>query len=91
MGFINLGKLNIRKRNSCARELVSLSDVQPSSVYKSHILNGPINKLYISNTYHVLLFIEASVKLCVQRCIENQTFADLYVSILCLKDTFLIA
>ena len=47
MGFINLGRLNIRKRNSCASALVSLSDVQPPSVYKSHILNGPINKLYI--------------------------------------------
>ena len=48
MGFINLGRLNIRKRNSCASALVSLSDVQPPSVYKSHILNGPINKLYLS-------------------------------------------
>ena len=47
MGFINLGRLNIRKRNSCASALVSLSDVQPPSVYKSHILNGPINNLYI--------------------------------------------
>ena len=45
MGFINLGRLNIRKRNSCASALISLSDVQPPSVYKSHILNGPINKL----------------------------------------------
>ena len=49
MGFINLGRLNIRKRNSCASALVSLSDVQPSSVYKSHILNGPIKKLYLSS------------------------------------------
>ena len=47
MGFINLERLNIRKRNSCASTLLSLSDVQPPSVYKSHILNGPINKLYI--------------------------------------------
>ena len=47
MGFINLGRLNIRKRNSCASALVSLSDVQPPEVYKSHILNGPINKLYL--------------------------------------------
>ena len=47
MGFINLGRLNIRKRNSCASALVSLSDVQPPSVYKSHIFNGPITKLYI--------------------------------------------
>ena len=48
MGFINLGRLNIRKRNSCASALISLSDVQPPSVYKSHILNGLINKLYVS-------------------------------------------
>ena len=48
MGFINLGRLKIRKRNSCASALVSLSDVQPSSVYKSHIFNGSINKLYLS-------------------------------------------
>ena len=47
MGFINLGRLNIRKRNSCASALVSLSDVQPPSVCKSYILDGPINKLYI--------------------------------------------
>ena len=47
MGFINLARLNIQKRNLCASALVSLSDVQPPSVYKSHILNGPINKLYI--------------------------------------------
>ena len=47
MGFINRGRLNIRKRNSCASALVSLSDIQPPSVYKSHILNGQINKLYI--------------------------------------------
>ena len=47
MGFINLGRLNIRKRNLWASALVSLSDVQPPSVYKFHILNGPINKLYI--------------------------------------------
>ena len=51
MGFINLGKLNIRKRNSCASALVSLSDIQPPSVYKSHILNRPINKLYILDIY----------------------------------------
>ena len=43
MGFINLGRLNIRKRSA----LVYLSDVQPPSVYKSHIVNGPINKLYL--------------------------------------------
>ena len=48
MGFINLRRLNSRKRNSCAGALVSLSDVQPPSIYKSNILNGPINKLYIT-------------------------------------------
>ena len=47
MGFINLGRLNILKRNSSASAFVSLSDVQPPSVYKSQILNGPINKVYI--------------------------------------------
>ena len=30
--------LNTRKRNSCASALFSLLDVQPSSVYKSHIV-----------------------------------------------------
>ena len=50
MGFINRGRLNIRKRNSCASARVSLSDVQPPSVYKSHILNGPIKKLYITHS-----------------------------------------
>ena len=39
MGFIKLGRLNIRKRNSCASALVSLSDVQPPSFYKSRRLN----------------------------------------------------
>ena len=55
MGFINLGRLNIRKRNSYASALVSLSDLQPPSVYKSHILNGPINKLYLLllNNFHI--------------------------------------
>ena len=47
MGFSSLGRLNIRKRNLCASALVSLSDVQPPSVHKSHILNEQINKLYI--------------------------------------------
>ena len=47
MGFINLERLNIRKGNLCASALVSLLDAQPPSVYKSHILNEPINKLYI--------------------------------------------
>ena len=54
MGFINLGRLNIRKRNSCANALVSLSDVQPPSVYNSHILNGPINKLYIKIPFYIM-------------------------------------
>ena len=49
MGFVNLGSLNIRKRNSCASALVSLSDVQAPSVYKSHILSRPINKLYVTH------------------------------------------
>ena len=48
MGFISLGRLNIQKRNSCARALVTISDVQHPSVYNSHILNVPINKLNIS-------------------------------------------
>ena len=48
MEFINLERLNIQKRNSCASAL-ALSDVQPLSVYKSHILNGPMNKLYLFN------------------------------------------
>ena len=64
MGFINLGRLNIRKRNSCASALVSLSDVQPPSVYKSHILNGPINKLYSLNGEILIpqiLFYEVAV------------------------------
>ena len=52
MGFINLGRLNSQKRNSCASALVSLSDVQPPSVYKSHILNGSINKLYLNDVMH---------------------------------------
>ena len=52
MGFINLERLNIRKRNSCASALVSLSDVQPSSVYKSHISNELINKLYVICTFN---------------------------------------
>ena len=43
MGFINLMRLNIRKRNSCASALVSLSDVQPPSVYKSHILSARVS------------------------------------------------
>ena len=51
MGFINLGRLNIRKRNSCASARVSFSDVQPPEVYKSHTSNGPINKLYVLEEY----------------------------------------
>ena len=45
MGFINIGKSSIRKVNSCASALVSLSDVRPPSVYKSHISNRPKTKL----------------------------------------------
>ena len=55
MGFINLWRLIIRKRNSCASALVSLSDVHPPSVYKSHILNGPINKLYVQAITQVIV------------------------------------
>ena len=47
MGFINLGRLNIRKKKLVRKRTRFISDVQPPSVYKSHILNGPINKLYI--------------------------------------------
>ena len=53
MGFINLGRLNIRQRNFCASALVSLSDVQPPSVYKSHILKGPVNKVYLLLVDHL--------------------------------------
>ena len=59
MGFINLGRLNIRKRNLCASALISLSDFQPPSVYKSHILNGPVNKFYISSGFRVVDMIVA--------------------------------
>ena len=56
-----LGRLNIRKRNLCASALVSLSDVQPPSVYKSHILNGPINKLYLSHDVVVIQWITSFI------------------------------
>ena len=50
MGFINLGE--VKKTNKEIRHaacaLVSLSDFSPPSVYKSHILNRTINKLYIN-------------------------------------------
>ena len=62
MGLINLGRLNIRKRNSCASALIFLSDVQPPSVYKSHILNGPINKLYISLYQQLISLILLYIK-----------------------------
>ena len=41
MGYINLERLKVRKRNSCASALFSLSDVQHPAVDKSHILNWP--------------------------------------------------
>ena len=51
-----------------ASALVSLSDVQPPSVYKSHILNGSINKLYIMScvtdkvcTYLWLIFARSEI------------------------------
>ena len=37
-------------KKKLVRTRTRLSDVQPPSVYKSHILNGPINKLYITLT-----------------------------------------
>ena len=83
MGFINLGMLNIQKRNSCASALVSLSDVQPPSVYKSHILNGPFNKLYIL-LYHIndtpfeLLVFWPSVT---ESCIKVTYFESVSVSL----------
>ena len=52
MGYINLWRMNIQQRNSCTSTLISLSDVQPPLVYKSHILNGSINKLYVSEKKH---------------------------------------
>ena len=57
MGFINLGRLNIQKRNSRASTLISLSDVQPPSVYKSHILNGLIKRLYLSYGITIIQWI----------------------------------
>ena len=64
MGFINLGRLNIRKRNLCASALVSLSDVQPPEVYKSHILNGPINKLFLLLLFakHIFMLVKKNLK-----------------------------
>ena len=53
----------MRKRSLCASALVSLLDVQPPLVYKSHILNGPINKLYLficlffSLLQHVFVYV----------------------------------
>ena len=52
MGYINLWRMNIQQRNSCTSTLISLSDIQPPLVYKSHILNGSINKLYVSEKKH---------------------------------------
>ena len=34
-------------KETCACALVSLSDFSPPSVYKSHILNRTMNKLYV--------------------------------------------
>ena len=73
MGFINLGRLNIRKRNSCASALVSLSDVRPPSVYKSHILNGPINKLYLSYDIAIIQWITL--------CHKNRMAARIIITI----------
>ena len=40
----------------CASALVSLSDVQLPSIYRSQILNGPINKLYLIFYEFMLLY-----------------------------------
>ena len=47
MGFINLERLNIRNKTCELEHSFFLLDVQPPEVYKSHILNGPINELYL--------------------------------------------
>ena len=50
MGFINRGRLNIRKRNKCPCARVSLSDVQPPEahlrcgIYKLREVEHPIKK-----------------------------------------------
>ena len=49
MEFINLERLKIRKKKKLIRKRTrSFIGFQPPSVYKSRILNGPINKLYLS-------------------------------------------
>ena len=45
---IQIREVEHSKKKLVRKRIVSLSDVQPPSVYKSHILNGPINKLYVS-------------------------------------------
>ena len=51
------------KKKLVRKHTRSLSDVQPPLVYKSHISNGPINKLYISKnkvwTNHTFIYISA--------------------------------
>ena len=67
MGFINLGRLNIRKSDGCS----DVSDVQPPSVYKSHILNGPINLLSAKqiSTVPNLQRHDDDVQTTLQRCV----------------------
>ena len=48
------------KKKLVRKPLGSLSDVQPPSVYKSHILNGPINKLYIFGCHFILAILAES-------------------------------
>ena len=77
MGFINLGRLNIRKRNSCANALVSLSDVSTPSVYKSHILNGPVYRLYLSAVQETIFhFTVEAVEVFVLKKILNKNFVN---------------
>ena len=48
MGFkTSGGEKSYKETRACA--LVSLLDFSPPSVYKSHILNRTINKLYVCN------------------------------------------
>ena len=56
MGFINLGgEKSFKEIRACA--LVSLSDFSPPLVYKSHILNRTINKLYLLTSEYQYLLI----------------------------------
>ena len=60
MRFINLGEAEHPKKKL-------VLDVQPPSVYKSHILNGQMNKLYIYTqstsykTFFMLISVEPEI------------------------------